>query len=93
MDPELRAKLLSFGKPKMAESFGRKSLWVYSADTLELINNEPFLSRSLACAYLNTNRGTIVNNLDTRKSVQIRNFPTPVYFFSYELDSKLKSEL
>ncbi len=90
---ELRAKLLSSGKPNMAGSLGRKSLWVYSADTLELINNEPFSSRSLACAYLKTNRATIQNNLDTRKSVRLINYPTSVYFFSCELDSKSKSEL
>lgn len=90
---ELRAKLLLTGKPIMAESFGRKSLWVYSADSLELIKNEPFASKSLACTYLNTSRVTIQNNLDTKKYVKIRKYPTPVYFFSYELDSKLKSEL
>ena len=71
----------------------RKLLWVYNANTLELINNEPFSSRSSACTYLKTNRVTIHNNLDTGKAVKIRNYPTSVYFFNYEIDSKLKSEL
>lgn len=53
----------------MAESFVIKSLWVYSADTLELINHEPISSRSLACTYLKTNRVTIYNNLDTKNQL------------------------
>ncbi len=93
LNSALKAKLLDCKPRAEIQVSGRKALWVYNANTLELINNAPFPSRSLACPYFNTHLATIQNNLDTRIAVKLKKYKVPVYFFSYELDSKLKEEL
>lgn len=41
-------------------------VWAYDAQTLDLINNEPFSSISAAADYFNVNYRTISRNLDTQ---------------------------
>ena len=93
LDADLKSQLLQSEALFMFKSYGSKFVWIYDAITLELINGGPFSSRTLACTFLNTNRTTIVKNIDTKKSVKLRNYTTPVYFFSYKLDSKQKLNL
>jgi hypothetical protein len=66
-------------------------VWVYKANTLELINNTPFLSISDAAAYFKVNYRTISRKLDTKKATYQDG--SLVYFFKKEIDSKLREEL
>jgi hypothetical protein len=68
-------------------------LWVYLADTLELVNSGPFETILSAAQYLNTDRSTIHRKLDSNKPAMLRKKSLSVYFFSQELDSQLKGEL
>jgi hypothetical protein len=92
--------ILLNSKPRVERRITGNALWVYDANTLELINNAPFPSRGSAGTYLNTHINTIKNNLDTKRAFKskkkINTSPAPgglFYFFSYEIDSKLKQEL
>lgn len=67
-------------------------LWVYLADTLELINSGPFETILSAAQYLNTDRSTIHRKLDSNKPAMLKKKSLSVYFFSKELDSQLKGE-
>ena len=68
-------------------------LWVYFADTLELVNNGPFETILSASQYLDTERSTIHRKLDSNKPVMLNKKSLSVYFFSKKLDSQLKQEL
>jgi hypothetical protein len=63
-------------------------IWVYDAETLELVNNTPFVSLKLAAEYLEVEYRTIKRHLDTKKSTLQK-----VYLFSKELELNTKKEL
>ena len=66
-------------------------VWAYDAKTLDLINNEPFFSISVAADYFNVNYRTISRNLDTKIFTKQNNML--VYLFKKEINLDLKTEL
>lgn len=66
----------------------KKKVWIYDAETLELVNNIPFSSLKLAAEYLGVEYITIKRNLDTKLATSKK-----VYLFSKELDLVTKKEL
>lgn len=66
----------------------KKKVWLYDAETLELVNNIPFASLKLASEYLDVEYRTIRRHLDTKKASSKK-----VYLFSKELDLGTKKEL
>jgi len=58
---------------------------------LDLINNEPFPSITVAADYFNNNYRTINRHLDTK--VATKQNKMSVYFFKKEINSDLKMEL
>lgn len=66
-------------------------VWAYDATTLDLINNEPFSSMSVAADYFKVNYRTINRHLDTKLATK-QNI-LHVYLFKKEINSDLKMEL
>jgi hypothetical protein len=67
-------------------------VYVYDANTLELVNNEPFDSLLNAAKYFDIEyRAAIARHLDTKKAVK-RNGRL-VYLFKKKLDAHLSKEL
>lgn len=61
---------------------GGNYIWVYDINTLELINNEPYISKSECSRDLNITRGTIRKYIDDNKLYKYK------YIFSYKELSK-----
>lgn len=57
---------------------GGNYIWVYDINTLELINNEPYISKSECSRDLNITRGTIRKYIDDNKLYKYK------YIFSYK---------
>ena len=89
---ELRAKLKGEVNIALSRYFNQK-IWVYSGDTLALINNTPFLSVKKASSFLGTNAETIKLHLDTGKGTKLRKSSIYVYFFSSEQDATFLAKL
>lgn len=66
----------------------KKEVWVYDAETLELVNNMPYASLKLAAEYLEVDYRTIKRHLDTKISSSKK-----VYLFSKNIDLATKKEL
>ena len=62
-------------------------VWIYDAETLELVNNTPFASLQLAAEYLEVEYRSIKRHLDTKKP-----FLHKVFLFSKELDLNARKE-
>jgi hypothetical protein len=66
-------------------------VYVYDANTLELVNNVPFQSLLDAANFLGTGYRTIARHLNTNKAT--RRDGKLVYLFKKELDAQLKKQL
>ena len=66
----------------------KKEVWIYHAETLELVNNMPYPSLKLAAEYLEVEYRTIKRHLDTKISTSKK-----VYLFSKNIDLATKKEL
>ena len=66
----------------------KKEVWIYDAETLELVNNMPYSSLRLAAEYLEVEYRTIKRHLDTKIYTSKK-----VYLFSKKLDLATKKEL
>jgi len=66
-------------------------IYVYEANTLELINNAPFDSLADAANYFGVDYRTIARNLDSNKITKRKGML--VYFFKKELDTDSSKQL
>ena len=64
----------------------KKEVWIYNAETLELVNNMPYASLKLAAEYLEVDYRTIKRHLDTKISSSKK-----VYLFSKNIDLPTKN--
>lgn len=64
-------------------------VWAYDAKTLDMINNEPFSSISVAADYFNVNYRRISRNLDTKKFTKQNNMF--IYLFKKEINLDLRT--
>ena len=93
LDGQLSKQLLS-ASPKIGNSRNYNTkVWVYKADSLELINNRPFDSIFSVVSYLGTVKSTIYRNLDTCKPVVLRKVKLTVYFLTKEMSSEFKDKI
>lgn len=76
LDRKLSKKLLTDRKIGDSRNYNMK-VWVYKADSMELINNRPFDSIFSAVNYLGIAKSTLYRNLDSCKPVVLR---TPFFF-------------
>lgn len=90
--PLKESEIQSLKKLSEDITLGNKiKVWAYDATTLDLINNEPFPSITVAADYFNINYRTINRHLDTK--VATKQNKMSVYFFKKEINSDLKMEL
>ena len=92
--PLKESEIQSLKKLSEDITLGNKiKVWAYDATTLDLINNEPFPSITVAADYFNINYRTINRHLDTK--VATKQNKMSVYFFKKEINSvhALKMEL
>ena len=68
------------------KSGNKKLVWIYPAETLELVNNMPYASLKLAAEYLEVDYRTIKRHLDTKISSSKK-----VYLFSKNIDLPTKN--
>ena len=93
LDGQLSKQLLS-ASPKIGNSRNYNTkVWVYKADSLELINNRPFDSILSVVSYIGTAKSTIYRNLDRCKPVVLRKVKLTVYFLTKEMSSELKDKI
>lgn len=82
---------------KYPERIQGAKVWAYYADTMQLINNAPFLSRVLAAIYFNVTSPTIANNLDSEHPKLLKKGTNGksavVYFFSKEISKEFMFKL
>jgi hypothetical protein len=83
--PELSKKLKTLTRSNL------KSVWVYDAETMELINGTPFPSINKCTEYFKVDSRSIVNNMDTKLAVVKKGLI--IYFFSNEISKELKHKL
>lgn len=94
LDAQLSKQLLAANKITIGDSRNYNTkVWVYKADSLELINNRPFDSFFSAVSYLGIARSTLYRNLDTVKPVVLRKVKLTVYFLTKEMSSELKNKI
>lgn len=70
---------------------GGVKIWVYNADTLELINGLPFKSKREVCSYFNVTYTTLVRHLDTELAT--KKGGKLVYIFSKEISPEMLDKL
>ena len=93
LDGQLSKQLLA-ASPVIGDSRNYNTkVWVYKADSLELINNRPFDSIFSVVSYLGTVKSTIYRNLDTCKPVVLRKVKLTVYFLTKEMSSEFKDKI
>jgi hypothetical protein len=63
----------------------KTKVWIYDAETLELVNNLPFASLKLAAEYLEVEYRTIKRHLDTKIASSKK-----VYLFKKQIDLSSK---
>lgn len=78
-------------KSKYLELGNKREVYVYDANTLDLIDNSPFSSIQDAADYFKVNYRTISRHLDTKFATMQNKML--VYFFRKEIDSELKDTL
>jgi len=74
------------------KSGNKKLVWIYPAETLELVNNMPYSSLRLAAEYLEVEYRTIKRHLDTKMSSLKKSTSKKVYLFSKNLDLPTKKK-
>lgn len=87
----LSKQLLAARKIGDSRNYNTK-VWVYKADSLELINNRPFDSIFSAVNYIGIAKSTLYRNLDSSKPVVLRNVKLTVYFLTKEMSSEFKEK-
>lgn len=85
---EIKSLLKDSGDVRLGN---KVKVWVYDAVTMDLINNEPFSSITVAAAYFNVGYRTISHHLDTKLATKQNKMH--VYFFKKEVNLGLKIEL
>lgn len=70
---------------------GGDKIWVYNADTLELINGLPFKSKREVSSYFNVTYNTLVRHLDTELAT--KKGGKFVYIFSKEISKEMQDKL
>lgn len=94
LDAQLSKQLLAANKITIGDSRNYNTkVWIYEADSMELINNRPFESISYAVSFIGINKSTLYRNLDTYKRVILRKIKLTVYFLTKEMSSELKSKI
>ena len=90
---QLKKQLLA-ANPTIADSRNAQTkVWVYKADSFELINNAPFDSILSAAKYLNISKSTLYRNFYSNKPTLLRKMSIAVYFWSKERSSELIEEV
>lgn len=92
LDVQLSKQLLAARKIGDSRNYNTK-VWVYKADSLELINNRPFDSIFSAVSYICIGKSTLCRNLDSSKPVVLRKVKLTVYFLTKEMSSEFKEKL
>lgn len=92
LDVQLSKQLLAARKIGDSRNYNTK-VWVYKADSLELINNRPFDSIFSAVSYICIGKSTLYRNLDSSKPVVLRKVKLTVYFLTKEMSSEFKEKL
>lgn len=87
LDAQLSKQLLGTTIIGDSRNYNTK-VWVYKADSLELINNCPFDSIFSAVNYMGIAKSTLYRNLDTNKPVVLRKVKLTVYFLTKEMSSE-----
>lgn len=94
LDAQFSKQLLAAKRITIGDSRNYNTkVWVYKADSLELINNRPFDSISSAVSYIGITKSTLYRNLDTVKPVVLRKVKLTVYFLTKEMSSELKNKI
>lgn len=92
MDRKLSKQLLTDRKIGDSRNYNIK-VWVYKADSKELINNRPFDSIFSAVNYLGIAKSTLYRNLDNCKPVVLRKVKLTVYFLTKEMSSGFEEKI
>ena len=93
LDASLSKELLA-ARPIIANSRNYNTkVYVYDANTLELINNCPFDSILSTVSYIGIDKSTIYRNLDSSKPVALRKVKLTVYFLTKEMSSEFKDKI
>jgi ACT domain-containing protein len=94
LDAQFSKQLLVANKITIGDSRNYNTkVWVYKADSLELINDSPFDSIYSAVSYIGIAKSTLYRNLDTVKPVALRKVKLTVYFLTKEMSSELKNKI
>lgn len=92
LDVQLSKQLLAARKIGDSRNYNMK-VWVYNADSLELINNRPFDSIFSAVNCIGIAKSTLYRNLDSCKPVVLRKVKLTVYFLTKQMSSEFEAKM